>query len=214
MKIELLNSRFSLEQPKAVQAVYDYIREVLRSRLSVCIFLARVFDVIQAYNAKDDSGMFKDIQSSMLSIMEQLIDMESLSTLKIPGLSNAPECIEIQISLIQEEFDLILAIKNKITLMRQYFKMQALCSGICTELAYEVHRFELKVGDMLQRIEVCSNVKEIREDHTVRTSLFKLVLYLLNQVGRVMQETDWKLQSKLIPELGKYDLELKNYGNT
>ena len=66
---------------------------------------------------------------------------------------------------------------------------------------------------MLTRIEVASNLKVIVEDDTLRSGLFKLVLYLLNQVHCVMKETDWQQQCKLLPDLGKYDLELKSYGN-
>lgn len=90
-----------MEAPKAVEAVYAKVREILRCKLEVCRFLARVFDVIQVYHAKDSSNMFVDVQSSMLSIMEQLIDLDSISQVKIPGLESVPECIEIQIERIQ-----------------------------------------------------------------------------------------------------------------
>lgn len=97
--------------------------------------------------------------------------------------------------------------------MRQYFKLEGYCNSISTELSYEVHHFEEKIGDMLKEIEITSDMKEIEEDNTVQTALFKLVLYLLNQVQQVLREPDWKLQSKLVPHLDKYDLSLKNYGN-
>jgi hypothetical protein len=198
--VNLLNSKYIIEEePKVVEAVYSEVRALLHSRLDISIFLARTFDVIQVLNMKYPSPMFLEIQSSLLSIIEQLVDLESIGRLNIPGLVNGPECIEIQIEKIQQEFDLTLAIKNKVTLLRQYFKLQEVISGLSNELSSEVHHFELKVEDMLKHIEVGADLREIQENGSLRIALFKLVLYLLHQVQRVMVESDWKLQAKLVP---------------
>jgi hypothetical protein len=42
---------------------------------------------------KGNPTKFSGIQSSMLSIIEQLIDLENIGDIKVLGLENAPECI-------------------------------------------------------------------------------------------------------------------------
>lgn len=66
---------------------------------------------------------------------------------------------------------------------------------------------------MLKRIEGAANMKEIHEDGSIKISLFKLVLYLLHQVHRVMEQGDCYSQMKLIPQLGHYELEQRDYAN-
>jgi hypothetical protein len=88
--------------------------------------------------------------------MEHLIDLENIDKIIVPGLVNAPESIEIQIEYIQEEFDLILPIKDKITLWRQYAKIKDNCEGISTELPSKVHRLEMNIEDMAKKMQVSS----------------------------------------------------------